>query len=115
MLVIAFVQPVAAALQLRAFGPADLDVFEVALQLALIDGRAHVGGFVETVADTQFASALDKAADKLSIDSLFRNDAAGRGAALAGGAESTPQRAFNREIQIRVVKHDHGILATQFK
>ena len=53
--------------------------------------------------------------DELAGDALVHDDAAGGGAALAGGAERAPQRAVEREIEIRVVEHDHGVLAAHLQ
>ena len=59
MLVLAFVEAIAAADELRAFVLADFDVAKVGLELLLIDGGAHLHGFVEAVADFQFFGAID--------------------------------------------------------
>ena len=45
----------------------------------------------------------------------MQQDAGGRRAALAGGAECTPERAFEGEIEIGVVHDDHGVLAAHFE
>ena len=42
-------------------------------------------------------------------------DAAGGGAALAGGAERAPERAFDGKIEIGIVDDDHGILAAELE
>src|SRR3954471_16293718 len=115
MMVVAFVQAVTTALQLRTFGFAYVDILQVALQLALVNCRSHVGSFVKTIADPKFFRALNQAADELAIDAFLRNDSAGRGAALAGCAKGSPERALDCQIQIRVIEHDHGILAAQFQ
>ena len=78
-------------------------------------GRAHLHGFVEAVADFQFLGAVDEALDEFAIHAFLHDDAAGRSAALAGGAERSPERAFDGEIEVGVVEHDHGILAAEFQ
>src|SRR6266550_4704459 len=40
----------------------------------------------------------------------MHHQAARGGAALAGGAERAPQHAVERELQVRVVHHDHAFL-----
>src|SRR5207302_2934125 len=55
------------------------------------------------------------ALDKFTIDAFLHDDPAGRGAALASRAEPPPEAAFNGEVEIGVVEHNHRILATQFE
>ena len=105
----------AAAQHLRAFVLADLDVLQVGLHLALVDRRPHVDALVEPVADLQLLGALHQRIDELLVHALLHDDAAGRGAALAGGAERSPQRAFQRQLEVGVVEHDHRILAAQLQ
>ncbi len=45
----------------------------------------------------------------------MNDDAAGGGAALAGGAEGSPERAVEGEVEVGVVEDDHGVLAAHFK
>ena len=45
----------------------------------------------------------------------MQDDAAGGGAALAGGAEGSPERAFNGEVEVGVVEDDHGVLSAHFQ
>ena len=42
---------------------------------------------------------------------FLHDDAAGRGAALSGGAERSPQRALDCQIEVGIVEHDHRVLA----
>ena len=105
----------AAAQHLRAFVLADLDVLQVGLHLRRVDRRTHVDALVETVADLQLLRARHELIDELLVHALLHDDAAGRGAALSGRAERSPQRAFQREIEIGVVEHDHRILAAEFQ
>ena len=94
---------------------ADFHVVEIGLELAFVDGRAHLGALVDTVANFQPLGALDVALHKFRVDAFLHDDAAGRGAALAGGAEAAPDAAFDGKIEVGVVQHDHGILAAQFQ
>ncbi len=115
MLVFALVEAVAAALQLRAFGLADFHVAEIGLELSFVDRRSHFGALVQTVADLQAPGAIDVALHKFGIHALLDNDAAGGGAALAGGSEAAPDAAFDGKVEVGVVQHDHWILAAQFQ
>src|SRR5580698_3352285 len=88
--VVAAGEAIAAALEARAFSLADVNIFEVGRELVFVDGGTHLGGFVESVADFQTAGAFDIALDELAVNAFLDDDATGRGAALAGGAETSP-------------------------
>ena len=45
----------------------------------------------------------------------MHDDARGRGAALAGRAERAPQRAVDREVDVRVVHHHDHVLAAHLQ
>ena len=83
--------------------------------MILVDGRTHLDGFVEAVADFDLLGAGDEVIDKFAIHALLHDDAAGRGAALSGGAECAPEAAFNGEIEVGIVEHNHRILAAEFE
>ncbi len=85
------------------------------MQLPFVDCGAHLRGFVEAIAHAKFPGAVDKLFYEVLVNTLLHNDAAGRGAALSGGAEGAPQRAFEREIEVGVVEHNHRILAAKFE
>ena len=106
---------IAAANQFRTFVFADIDITQVGVKLFLVDGRPHLHRFIQPVADFQFRGALHVAIHKLFINALLHNDAAGGGAALAGGTEAAPEAAFNGEVEIGIIEHDHRILAAQFE
>src|SRR5712671_3361855 len=114
ILIVALVEPLAAAHQLRAFVLADRDVAEVSLQLLLVDRRTHLRGLIQSVADFQLLRAIHVAFDELSVDALLHDDAAGRSTTLAGGAEASPESAFDGQVEVGVVEDDHGILPTKF-
>src|SRR6202140_4141180 len=115
MLINAFIQNVAAALQASALILSDVNVAEVGLQLVLVDGWTHLDRFIQTIANLQPLCAIDVALHELCVDAFLHNDPAGRGAALACRSEATPQPAFNRKIEIGVIENDHGILAAKFE
>ena len=48
-------------------------------------------------------------------DSLLQQDAAGGGAALAGGSEGSPERAVEREFEVGVVEDDLRVLAAHLE
>src|SRR5581483_11844630 len=115
VLVLAIGEAMPTALQLGAFRLADFHVLKVSLELRFVDGRAHVHGFVKAIADLQRLGPLDVAVHELAIDTLLYDDAAGRSAALASGAESAPQSAVDREFEVGVIENDHGVLAAEFE
>ena len=106
---------VAAGEQLCAFGEGDLDIFGRGFNLAGIDLGAYLDGFVESVADFEFLCAVDEAGGELGGNSLLEQDAAGGGAALAGGAEGSPERAVEGEIEVGVVHDDLRVFAAHFE
>ena len=77
--------------------------------------RAHVGGGIQAVADFQGFGARDEFFDELVVDFLVHGDAAGGGAALAGGAEAAPDGAVDGEIEVGVVHDDDDVLAAHFQ
>src|SRR5580700_5762520 len=114
-LIFAFVEPVATALQASALSLADIHIAEIGLELVLVDRWAHLYGFIQTVADLQGFGAFHVAFDEIAVDALLHNDPAGRSATLTSGSKASPQPAFNREIEVGVVEHDHRILAAEFE
>ena len=115
MLVFPLVEAVAASDQLRAFIFPDLDVAQVGLELVLIDRRTHLDGLIEAVANFDLLCACDEVIDELAVNAFLHDDAAGRGAALSGGAERAPEPAFDSQFEIGIVEHDHRILAAEFE
>ena len=115
VLIVALVEAVAAADHLRAFLFADLDIAEIGGELAFVDRGPHLDRWIESVADLQFLRLRHIAVNKFLINTLLHDDAAGRGAALPRGAERAPEPAFNGEIEIRIVEHDHRVLAAEFQ
>src|SRR4029077_18879293 len=80
-----------------------------------VDCGAHIDALVQSVSDFQRLGAVHVTRDELTVDALLHDDAAGRGAALSSGAEAAPESAFDGEIEIRIIEHDHRILATEFE
>ena len=101
--------------KLGAFFFANFDVGHDGAELLLVDGGPHVNGGVEAIADLQFSGALNKTGDKFLIDAFVHTEAAGSSAALAGSAESAPDRAVNRQIEIGIVHHQNNIFAAHLQ
>ena len=100
---------------LRAFALRDFDVFLRSFDLGGVDLRADFDGFVEAVADFELFGAGDEFLGELGGDSLLQQDAAGGGAALAGGSEGAPERAVEREIEVGVVENDLRVFAAHLE
>ena len=77
-------------------------------------GPISVAGF-KAVAHFQRLRARHKFLHELAVHFFVHGDAAGGRAALAGGAEAAPDRAFDGEIEIGVVHHDDDVLAAHFE
>ncbi len=92
-------EAVAAGRELCMFGHADFHVIHHGLELLLVDARPHFNGGIEAVAHFKGLGARDKFLQKFPIDLFLNGDAAGCGAALAGGAEASPDRAFDGEVR----------------
>ena len=110
--------PVArAAAQQRGvvFFLADADIFAYSFELAFVDQRPHVGGFFDARTEAELSGAGRKPLDQPVVDRLVDEQAAGGRAALAGGAEGAPERAFDGQVEIGVVHDDFGVLAAAFQ
>src|ERR1700681_2296066 len=115
MLVFALVEAVAAAFHLRTFGFANFYVVEVGLELGFVDGRAHLGTLIQAVANFQTLSAIHVALHEFGVHDFLHDDAAGGGAALAGGPEAAPEAAFDGKVEVGVVEHNHRIFPAELQ
>src|SRR5580658_7472978 len=70
VLIFAFIETIAAALQASALSLADVHVAEVSFELILIDRGAHLDRFIHTIADLQRFRAFHVALDEIAVDSL---------------------------------------------
>src|SRR5690606_19538065 len=77
-----------------AFVAADLYVLQVLLELAVVYHRADVGARQQRIVDLEGFQAFLHGLDKARIDALLHDQAAGGGAALAGGKERPVDAAF---------------------
>src|SRR5690606_7591784 len=91
--------------------PADFHVAVLPGQLLLVDDGAHVGVFSQRVAQAQLLDAFHQPLLQLVHDGLVHQQPAGRGAALARGAEGAPQNGFRGQVQVGVVRDGNGVLA----
>src|SRR5581483_8108815 len=91
------------------------DIVQIALELALVDGWPHIYRFIQPIADFQLFCTFHVTIHEFPIHTLLHDDAAGCRAALAGGAERSPKTAFDGEIKVCVIEHDHGILAAHLE
>src|SRR5208282_3983516 len=115
ILILALVEPIATAHQLRAFVLANFHITKVGLQLLFIYGWSHLDRFIESIANFQFLGARHVALHELAIHALLDDDAAGRRAALASSAEASPKPALDGEFEIRVIQHNHRILPAELQ
>src|SRR5437870_5574847 len=115
VLIFAFVEALTAADHSRAFVFADVDIVQVSLQLSLVNCGTHVHALIQAIADPQPLGTVHVAFHELVVDALLHDDAAGRGAPLASGAEAAPQSAVDGEVKVRVIEDDHRILAAEFE
>ena len=93
-------QPIAADLRLAAFFAADVDVLEVGLELALINGRTDVDARLHAVADLQLLRALNQRLDELVVDRVLDDGAAGRRALLSGREERRVDGVFDGGVEV---------------
>src|ERR1700732_5221179 len=98
-------QAMATREELRSFRLPDLHIVHHGFELLLIDAGAHVNACVETIADLQLLGACYKARGKFVVHGLVHRDSAGCGTTLAGDAESAPDSAVDREVEICVFHH----------
>ena len=111
----AFDVALAAALKLRAFLLAGLDVIQNAFHLAPGNLRAHLGGLVERIANLQLLGARDQLANEAVVDIFMHQQAGGRAADLAFVGEDAPEGRLERGIDIAVGEDDVRRLAAQFQ
>src|SRR6185437_13908087 len=91
----------AAAAQLCALGPANLDVALHLLDRGAIDERPNVGAVLAPVAQPKRTHPLLQHGDERIVNAVLQNETAGRRATLTSGAERAPQHTLQREVEIR--------------
>ena len=91
------------------------DVAQIGLELVFVHGRSHVGSLVKSIANPETSCAVDISIDELVVNALLDDDATGGRATLASCTKRAPETAFDGKIEIRIVEHDHRILAAELK
>lgn len=67
------------------------------------------------VAEHELSGTLHERGDEFVMHAVLHNEPARRGAPLPCRPERTPERPFERQVEIRVVEHDHRILAAHLE
>ena len=108
-------RPLAAREQLRALVAADLDIARDLVHGRGVDERPDLRGGVAAGAEPERRRAVDQPLHQPVRDRLLDHDPAARRAALPGGPECRPQDALDRQLDVRIVQHHDGVLATQLE
>src|SRR4051812_30310643 len=85
------------------------DLFE----MSLADHGTHDGGFLQRVANTDAPGALNKAADKVSIDRALHQDSGPGCASFPVVGEDHEHRGIQSAGLVRIVENHKGALAAQ--
>src|SRR5690606_17583935 len=101
--------------QFAAVVVAGLDVGQVGLELGAAGDRANVGARFQRIADADLRQPRLHARDELVVDRVLHDQAAGRGAALAGGEERTVDRALHRLVQVGIGQDHQRVLAAHLQ
>src|SRR5581483_7766242 len=101
--------------QLRTFLAAHMHVFVNGFTAGLIDQRPDVRRRIEPIAKPQLLGSRQQLLGQRFDRRPLGDDAAGRRAALTGGAESAPHDAIHGEIEIGVLQHEDGVLPTELE
>src|SRR5262249_40061334 len=99
----------------RAFVLADLHVAVRLFARGFVDERPHLGALVQAVADDDLLGARDEGVGYALLDLAVHDQAARRGAALAGRAKGAPQRSFDGQVQIGVFEDDLGVFSAHLE
>ncbi len=94
---------------------ADIDVTHDLFDGVGINYRPHVSLRIHAVAYTQHFGALDQFLREPFVYFLVDDQTRRSSATLSGSAESAPERAFDREIDIGVVQHHDDVLAAHLE
>ncbi len=93
------------------------DGIEELLHGAVAVQRAHQVGGIGRVADLAFhlLVGLDQGGQHVGVDRAVHDQAAGGGAALAGGTDGAEHDARHGQLQVGGFVQDDGVIATQFQ
>ncbi len=108
-------QDFAAVKNFAAFGAEKLEGGLHFLDGRGVNERAHERALVQRVANGHLPVAGEKAFGQFRLDGLVNQDAAGAGAALAGGADGAEKNRARRQLEIGRGRHDDGVVAAQFE
>jgi hypothetical protein len=86
-----------------------------ALEKAFVDQRPIADAFVQWVADLELCGAAGESAAHAGHHVAIDDQVAGAGAALPGGPEGSPERAFDREIEVGVRQDHERVLAAELE
>ena len=80
-----------------------------------VDQRPDERAFAPRIADLHLAVCALEACHQLAADTLVRDEAAQRRAALPAGSDGAEEHSAHREIEIRRRRHDHRIVAAELE
>ncbi len=106
--------PFAAQDELALAAP-DVDVRGDLVRGAGVDERPDIGRGGQAVAQGQRPGPRLQPLQQRRQHRPIDDDPRGRRAALAGRAEGAPQDAVGGQVQVRVVQHDHAVLAAELQ
>ena len=107
-------QPISAAEQLRSLPGADLDIFQVGIELAFVHGGADFDARLQAVPHFQLFRFSHQLLDKGLIDGILHNRPAAGRTLLSGGKEGSIQDDIHRSIQVRIPENDGRIFPSHF-
>ncbi len=108
-------QDLAAAQELSAFGLGGGDGRRIARHGAAVDQRSHQRVRLERVADAHLPIRRNQAPLELGGARAMHQYAARGGAALTGGSHRAKNDAGHRQVEIRRVVDDDGVVAAQLE
>ena len=104
-----------AAMEARAVAARPLQRLFHGLKGAAVDQRPDQGIAVQRVADAHSVISVFQAGDQTIVNRAMNENAPGRGAALAAGADRAKQNRPARHFQVGGWRHDDGVVAAQFQ
>ena len=104
-----------AAQQVSPFFLSDVDIPLDLGNRLLADQRTNVRSGFATVAELERTHAVDETREEFVVNAILHHQPARRRASLPRRPERAPQHALEREIEIRVVEHEHRVLASHLE
>ena len=112
--IVAF-QHLAAPMQGCAFITADLKIFQILIQLALVDHRSDMGACFQGVVNDQTFETLGHGIDEGIMDACCDDEARGGGATLSGREKRAIDGGFHGGFQVGIIEHDQRVFAAHFQ